>query len=821
MAKDYFLKTEHNTKLSTADLKEPVKEKYHELFSPLGCKFSRIYFGWKNGKPLVWRVLAIGCKCFNGEKYPRRKTLLIDCDSVISKSIYDSKITGTGKVSRWRNSFLNGYLNGEFYADNVKVTKFIAQSYKREPNGLDNKSPSYKFEPLDGETFFVLDCAEISNKRYYCEDGGLGTPDPQFAKKYENKVTNYWLRSYYKDDEAVYRYFFNHGNGDDSQYETAEKSTSLGVSPACNIDMSCILLSSEVDYGYYKLTFIDESRTVKLDSRKKAEVKGNTVYLNYVVSGAEDSNALALMILDKNYTSQNTNNASILYYEQVDLSCDKNRNGKAEFYLPGKFNISDWGDQYRVYMMVENANWDYESDYASKPVEIKSSDIGIDAYTVSFDLGERKGNVPAAQKVSKGGCATEPEYIEVDGYYVEGWYDGKTSFGFSTPVNKNYKLVAKWEKAGDSGVWVDGRYLNTKRRELSLHQGKVTYNPGTQTLRFTNAVVTRTSKTKKGRTAGIYVLNKAVTITGDVDIYVPNADHSIFVEKTDLRSKPSITFGASKEATSVSILGTKYAIMAERANVVFSSGNVIVKTSSKRALAAVGGGKMIVEDDVSLISPRNSFVRRNGDDSVLYEADGRTPATTACIVGHQEGVYDIWVGESQVNFGKPKKIKCDEGEAEFDPKTRTLTFYNATIRNGYQIDGGRCVGIYSRNENLTIKGDLTIDNPSLEAGIRCDDFAVSDSPLKIEGNIKISAGMYGIQTHLKDVTFGKGNFDIKTSDDKGAALYVNGKIDLTSSGAKISTPSGGVVKKDGNSEFSAVYSTPNGKKIASNVVIKA
>ena len=66
MAKDYFLKTENNTKLSIADLEEPVRENYHEFFSPLGCRFSRVYFGWNHGKPLLWRVLKKECTDFNG-----------------------------------------------------------------------------------------------------------------------------------------------------------------------------------------------------------------------------------------------------------------------------------------------------------------------------------------------------------------------------------------------------------------------------------------------------------------------------------------------------------------------------------------------------------------------------------------------------------------------------------------------------------------------------------------------------------------------------------------------------------------------------------
>ena len=825
MAKDYFLKTENNTKLSIADLEEPVRENYHEFFSPLGCRFSRVYFGWNHGKPLLWRVLKKECTDFNGEKFGNRKTLLIDCDSVISKGIYDSSKKDKGQLSRWRNCWLNSFLNGEFYADNVKLKNYIAPSYKREKNSSDYNTVAVNFEPLEGENFFVLDCSEILNSGYYGGTHGMWDSNPQFAKRFEKEVTNYWLRSYTNDTTAVYMYFFNHGNGDDYQFENADKTASIGISPACNIDMSSILLSSEVKAGCYKLTFIDKNRSVKLSPSKKPEVKGNTVTINYTVSGLENSNSFALMILDKEYTSQNTNNASILYYEQVDINYTSGRRGKSEFNLPGKFNIGDWGENYRVYMMVESANWDYESDYASMPVEIKSSDLGLDSFSISFDLNGKNGNAPTTQTVKKGGVATEPEYLEIDGYYVEGWYDGKTCFDFSKPVNKNYKLAAKWVKADDAGIWVDGRRLPSKGATLELKQGKVVFSPGAKAnkLRFINALVTRCSKTKQGRSAGIYVSNMAVTITGDVEINVPDADHSIFVDGTDNKKEASITFDASSSvATSVTTTGSNFAVMAENAKVIFSSANVMIKDANRRALVAVCGGKLILEDDVSLVSPRNSFVRKVDDDSVLYESDGRTPATTAYIVGHYEGVYDIWVGESQVNFGKPnRKIKCDEGGAEFDPKTRTLTFYNAKIKKGYQIDGGRCVGIYSRNENLTIKGDLTIDDPSLEAGIRCDDFAVSDSPLKIEGNIKINAGKYGIQTHLKDVTFGKGTFDINTSDDKGSALYVNGKTDLKSAGAKITSPKGGANIYDNNTGYSFVYDTPNGEKISSDVVIKA
>lgn len=205
MAKDYFLKTENNTKLSTADLEEPKLSNYNEYFCPLAAELTRIYFGWDHGKPLVWRVLKNGCHDFNGDKYVGRNTLLIDCDTVISMGPYDSKKKG-GELSRWRNCWLKNYLNGEFLSDNTKVKKFIAPSYKRESSNWLCKHDS--FEPLEDEKFFVLDYSEIEDNSYYKPHNDILTSHRQACqKKYKGDLTDYWLRSHRGDDIADYAHF--------------------------------------------------------------------------------------------------------------------------------------------------------------------------------------------------------------------------------------------------------------------------------------------------------------------------------------------------------------------------------------------------------------------------------------------------------------------------------------------------------------------------------------------------------------------------------------------------------------------------------------
>ncbi|HHV33907.1 MAG TPA: hypothetical protein GXX71_04355 [Acholeplasma sp.] len=69
---------------------------------------------------------------------------------------------------------------------------------------------------------------------------------------------------------------------------------------------------------------------------------------------------------------------------------------------------------------------------------------GKKTYTITFDLNEGVGEAPA-QTLKKGELVTEPTEPTKEGYNFLGWYLNDQPYNFSSKVNKNLNLVARWE----------------------------------------------------------------------------------------------------------------------------------------------------------------------------------------------------------------------------------------------------------------------------------------------------------------------------------------------------------------------------------------
>ena len=76
-------------------------------------------------------------------------------------------------------------------------------------------------------------------------------------------------------------------------------------------------------------------------------------------------------------------------------------------------------------------------NFASCQTEVESTAY----YTVTFDANG--GSEVSSQKIESGKTATSPNSTKT-GYYLSGWYNGKTLFDFSTPITSDLTLKAKW-----------------------------------------------------------------------------------------------------------------------------------------------------------------------------------------------------------------------------------------------------------------------------------------------------------------------------------------------------------------------------------------
>lgn len=89
-------------------------------------------------------------------------------------------------------------------------------------------------------------------------------------------------------------------------------------------------------------------------------------------------------------------------------------------------------------------------NFASCKTELESTAY----YTVTFDADG--GSEVSSQKIESGKTATSPNSTKT-GYYLSGWYNGKTLFDFSTPITSDLTLKAKWTAYTDYSVfYADG-----------------------------------------------------------------------------------------------------------------------------------------------------------------------------------------------------------------------------------------------------------------------------------------------------------------------------------------------------------------------------
>ena len=357
-------------------------------------------------------------------------------------------------------------------------------------------------------------------------------------------------------------------------------------------------------------------------------------------------------------------------------------------------------------------------------------------------------------------------------------------------------------------LWVGGTQVTSGNQDDILGDGKANYNPATNTLTFNNATISSTyTSPKSGKTMAIRSENMPLTIDGMVNINTPGADFAI----------DSYTVGTSDNALTldgdITINGGGVGILTESMDLAFASGKVDIKNTSTSAVKVGLDRKVSFGDGMDIVSPAGAALVTKDKITEIREGNGSVyPVVKTATIGKMTG-YNLWVNGTEVTESNKSSIPCGSGSASYDPTTNTLTFTDATITEGFEFNSGSKAGIYSRNNALTIKGDLTIDSTDLNAGIYCYDLEASDRALNLEGDIKIKAKQYGVNTVCKSVEIAGGKLDIEAGR---SALNVNGDVTL-GKGVKVVTPEGGVIKNV--SGYSRIFESESATSPVKNAVI--
>lgn len=234
----------------------------------------------------------------------------------------------------------------------------------------------------------------------------------------------------------------------------------------------------DTDLASYEITYKDASdtdKTIKLT--RKVSDDGNTTWESDVAEVNEATGAVILQIkdiavggtveaiakdkggLEGDITVLESDPArETLPIVQVsydpsggtgNMAVDKLNKGVNYNLLPNGF-VAPKNKEFKCWKIGDE---EYEANKEIKvddntTVEAVWKDIIVE---VSFDANGH-GIAPEKQTMKKGENATKPSDLVEDGYIFGGWYmepSCETYYDFSTPVNKNITLYAKWEKKSE------------------------------------------------------------------------------------------------------------------------------------------------------------------------------------------------------------------------------------------------------------------------------------------------------------------------------------------------------------------------------------
>lgn len=130
-------------------------------------------------------------------------------------------------------------------------------------------------------------------------------------------------------------------------------------------------------------------------------------------------------------------------YYNVFFSSDGGSEVKSEKIKEGEKALKPNNPTRNGYVFVE---WQLDGktfDFSTPILKsIRLRAIWIKVFTVTFN--SMGGSSVETQSIVKGELSKKPEDPTRELYVFEGWQDGGVIFDFSTPVNENYFLVAKW-----------------------------------------------------------------------------------------------------------------------------------------------------------------------------------------------------------------------------------------------------------------------------------------------------------------------------------------------------------------------------------------
>ena len=345
------IKNHSNTCLGTSGIASPVPPSDKD--DPWSGSY--VYFGTHGDNPIRFRVLAPQTSVYGGS------TMFLDSDEVLLKSGYYSDLNGT---------FLTDSFTS-LESDAIALSSGNG-GYPDDPYGME--SPAWANSKI-----FVLEAEEARNPAYGYWSGGSEASN---RVKMSGGVAYGWmLRTRLLRAPRTYMncyYILSNGDLTESLDRVYGE---IGYSPALNVNLSSVIFSSLLNGSFntvgaeYTLTVSDPNLEIAIPTGSQSTIEGSTVTIPYCIGGTDAANATRASVLVTT-GEYNAEGSQILYYD----SLGSGSTGIGTFTLPSGLTLNGWGSDYNVYILAEDINGTYETDYASVPVKIDAPISGVTMY---------------------------------------------------------------------------------------------------------------------------------------------------------------------------------------------------------------------------------------------------------------------------------------------------------------------------------------------------------------------------------------------------------------------------------------------------------
>ncbi|MBR3532363.1 MAG: hypothetical protein IKN80_00530 [Clostridiales bacterium] len=344
------IKNQSNTCLGTSGIASPVAPSDED--DPWSGSY--VYFGTYGDNPIKFRVLAPQTSVYGGT------TMFLDSDEVLFERGHSPD------------------LNGSFLTDSFTLLESDAIALSSGDGGYpEDPDLPYVMEypEIVNSKIFVLEAFEVGNPVYGYSSAGSR------VKMLGDVAYGWMLRSRELHAPRTYIeciYVLDNG---EVEMNLGWINGEIGYAPALNVDLSSVIFSSLITGSFntvgteYKLTVSDPNLDIAIQAGRQATIAGSTVTIPYCISGTDAANATRASVLVTT-GEYNAEGSQILYYD----SLGSGSTGIGTFTLPSELTLNGWGSDYNVYILAEDINGTYETDYASVPVKVDAPISGATMY---------------------------------------------------------------------------------------------------------------------------------------------------------------------------------------------------------------------------------------------------------------------------------------------------------------------------------------------------------------------------------------------------------------------------------------------------------